>query len=184
MNQEGSSQAVQVKGLDSELFEEFLDFLRNDPVFDEAEMIVLFGSRTQGERAYAVQQDSDLDIQVFWKSEDLDEILERSQQVNDRLQPWSHRFGFPVSIQFPALMSANELISELPDAAEVRESFRLIDRIAEDGRWERDLHKGLSIELLNRAHHTYINPGAIFIFPAENSSSLSRRVAQLGYRSR
>jgi hypothetical protein len=176
-------------GIAQKDFDEFVQFLNEDPIFSEAEAIIVYGSRTNHREGPAPTSVSDLDLRVLWKTKDSSEEfnllkqLQRVVVVNEALSPWSQRFGFNVSIEIPSFVSFKEFVFEQkPMNAAIEELKQLDRRLLRDEFYDRTLHKMKASEILNR-HELSINPGAVFIVrSSDHVDFLVKRLKDLGVR--
>lgn len=149
-------------GMSGSEFARLQNLVRTHPLFSQVEAVVLFGSRTHFEFGPKPSLESDLDMAAFFPASfSQDEILKQTERINLLLKEMG--FTISVKIDFPALASLQETVEELPPISEERlRGLRLIDRIADDGRWDDLLHRNAHMNFL-RSDHTWVNPEAIFL---------------------
>lgn len=176
-------------GISAKDFESFLKFLEVDPIFSEAESIIIYGSRTNHSEGILPESESDLDIRILWKAGSLkDDLnlakqLDRVQKVNQALEPWSKKLGFKVSVEIPSFVSLSEFIRDLhPMHRAIFEMKKLGESFPEQSEQDRTALK-IKLNSILLRYRLPINPGAIFILKGEAKSSLMQeRLKALGVR--
>jgi len=168
-------------GMESPDFQDLLKIFRNDPNFSDADVIVIYGSRTHFRAGYSPRMDSDLDVSIFYPRSHLEAIdgysLDRLPSVNSSLRSVSFRTGFDISEQVPRFESFEEFLEVELKAEGFEDQFRaqrFLDALAEDGNWDEDTRRALYLN--NKGDH-WFNPEAIFIF--KDSTNLMERVMKL-----
>lgn len=176
-------------GVSIDDFRDFLEFLKDDPIFADAESIVIYGSRTNHQEGLRPQSNSDLDLRILWRSESLGadlnlmNELERVRKVNEALEPWSKRLGFKVAIEIPSFSSLREFVLELHPMfraiRDLEESKEVQEIETEEDRLSAKIKTS---EILTR-HRLSINPGAIFIIKSQMQGAwMQERLRALGIR--
>jgi len=176
-------------GVSAKDFESFLKFLEVDPIFADAESIIIYGSRTNHSEGILPESESDLDIRILWKTDSLkDDLnlakqLERVQNANQALETWSKKLGFKVSVEIPSFVSLSEFLQDLhPMHRAIFEMKKLGDRLSGLTEEERTALK-IKINAILVRYRLPINPGAIFILKGEaTSSTMQERLKALGVR--
>ena len=82
--------------------------IRDSPAFEQAEAVVLFGSRTHRGAGYGSLPESDLDVMLFWNAFNPDLVLERMEHLNEALKPLASKVGFKVAWEMPSLANLSE----------------------------------------------------------------------------
>lgn len=151
---------------------------------EDADVIVLYGSRLHLEAGYLPRADSDLDFTIFYKMPPGQEIIpdafEKDILVNQSLS--SLGLDFPMKIDVPRYDGFASFLRKeaVTDLKREREAHRLLDALAEDGDWDPATRRLLYHDIRNK---NWFNPEAIFIFRS------TRRIQQrikllraLGYK--
>lgn len=183
-----SANAIPI-GVSARDFKSFLKFLEDDPIFADAESIIIYGSRTNHSEGIPPESGSDMDIRILWKAgslkDDLNSAkqLERVQRVNQALEPWSQKLGFKVSVEIPSFVSLSEFLLDLhPMHRVIFEMKKLGERLPSLTEEERIALKIKFNSILVR-YRLPINPGAVFILKGEAANSIMQQhLKNLGVR--
>jgi hypothetical protein len=161
------SQAPQLRppiGMNRKDLAELLIFMQDNPEFSDAEVIVLYGSRTNHSEGPKPLSISDLDILVHWNSETYspNDLLRKSVDASDELRPWKSLLGFTVEIQIPGVMSFDRFLEDRIPLHDAIDEMRALDEEVRTENYGAHYHRKAFKELMNR-HKTHVNPGAIFV---------------------
>lgn len=151
-------------GMNRKDLAELLIFMQDTPEFSDAEVIVLYGSRTNHSEGPKPLSISDLDILVHWNSETYspNDLLKKSVEASDELRPWKGILGFTVEIQIPGVMGFDRFLGDRIPLFDAIYEMRELDEEVRLGNYGAHYHRKAFKDLMNR-HKTHVNPGAIFV---------------------
>jgi len=169
------------QGVESEAHLQLLQIFRTDPSFADADVIVLYGSRTHFGVGYEARQDSDLDVSIFYRSSDLERAedypLDRMPEVNARMRSVALRTGFDISEQVPRFDSFDQFLEQELKTEGFKDNMRsqrILDVLAKEGNWDEDVRRSQYLAI--KGEH-WFNQEAIFIFKTDQN--LAERVIKL-----
>jgi len=151
-------------GMGKQDLAKLLVFMEEHEHFSDAEVIVLYGSRTnhsEGPKPLAI---SDLDVLVHWDTDtyDTNQLVRKSVEGSDSLRPWHQELGFTVEIQIPGVMSFDRFLADRVPLFDAIKEMRALDETVRLENWDAHAHRMAFKDLMNR-HKSHVNPGAIFV---------------------
>ena len=170
-------------GMNYKQFIELVDFMRRHADFADADVIAVYGSRTNITEGHLPLRESDLDILVMWRtiSKNQNQLIDKSLVANSALTPWSKTLGFPVEIQIPGVMSFDTFLQDLSPIFEAIAQIRQLDQIYDRGQKDPLAYRKAIKTVLND-HGSLMNPGAIFIIRnREKAMRWQIALQQLGF---
>ena len=98
------------RGFSQDQFDRFVVALRADPTAAEAQVIVMYGSRTHFTAGYGAGPTSDLDMMFFYGDSATNRDIARQLAVNDAMKATSADVGFKVEAEFPTAATFDEAV--------------------------------------------------------------------------
>lgn len=165
-------------GMKAKHYQALLDLFSGDPVFQSAEVIVLYGSRTHFDHGISPAPNSDLDIAVAYRNSS--DSLSFQKDINIRLDPISEKAGFPIGQQIPLVESLEKFVRSPENLEDFDVAQSLIDQLAEVGSWDRKIHKQVAMQLADEEGRLF-NSEAIFVFRRFPRPGLLEKLREAGY---